>query len=71
MKRHFAFWLVASAFASNVRAVEFSAVEVAGKRITVCRVDVRRESLRLFLRDDAGQPFEQTLSLATRAAPFH
>ncbi len=38
-------------------AVEYSTVEVAGKRVTVCRVDLRAERLQLFHHDDAGQPF--------------
>jgi len=39
-------------------AVEFSEAMVGGKRATVCRVNVRREQLQLFLRDPAGQPFK-------------
>lgn len=38
--------------------VEFSTASVAGKRATVCRVDLRKERLELFVRDDAGQPFK-------------
>lgn len=40
-------------------AVEFSNVRFAGKRITVCRVNVREERLQLFLRDDAGVPLKR------------
>jgi uncharacterized protein YigE (DUF2233 family) len=40
-------------------AVEFSEAQIAGKRITVCRVDVRKDSLQLFLRDDKGRPFKR------------
>jgi uncharacterized protein YigE (DUF2233 family) len=47
-------------------AVEFSKAEIAGKRLTVCRVNLRKERLQLFLRDDAGQPikrFERLVAL--------
>lgn len=39
--------------------VEFSEVQTAGKRVTVCRVDPQKERLRLFLKDDLGQPFKR------------
>ena len=39
-------------------AIEFSNSFVAGKRVTVCRVNVRKERLRLFLKNDSGQPFK-------------
>lgn len=42
-----------------VSAVEFSEAQIADKRITVCRVNVRKERLQLFLRDDAGQPIKR------------
>jgi uncharacterized protein YigE (DUF2233 family) len=64
--------------------VEFSTVEIAGKRITVCRVDVRKERLQLFHRDENGQPFKrfdplvkwlgergQTLNFAMNAGMYH
>ena len=40
-------------------AVEFSSVEMGGKRFTVCRVNVRQERLQLFHRDETGQPFKR------------
>jgi uncharacterized protein YigE (DUF2233 family) len=40
-------------------AVEFSEAKAAGKRLTICRVDLRKERLQLFLRDEAGQPFKR------------
>ena len=43
----------------SLRAVEFSTVEIAGKRVTVCRVDVKKERLQLFHRDENGQPFKR------------
>lgn len=46
-------------------AVEFSAAEIAGKPLTVCRVDLRKERLRLFLRDEAGQPIKRFDRLTT------
>lgn len=52
----FIFWLF---LAGNVAAIEYSTVEFAGKRITVCRVDLRKERLQLFHRDEAGQPFKR------------
>jgi uncharacterized protein YigE (DUF2233 family) len=44
--------------------VEFTSETAAGKRMTVCRVDVRRERLQLFLRDDSGQPIKRFKRLA-------
>ena len=48
------------ALLSTARAVEFSTVEIAGKRVTVCRVDVRKERLQLFHRDGNGQPMHNS-----------
>ena len=53
--------LVMTSFAS---AVEFSTVEFAGKRFTVCAVNVRKEHLQLFQRDENGQPFKRFDRLA-------
>jgi len=50
-------------------AVEMSVVESAGKRFTVCRVNVRKEQLELFHRDDAGVPFKRFERLATWLQP--
>jgi uncharacterized protein YigE (DUF2233 family) len=44
---------------TNVRAVEFSVVESAGNRFTVCRVEVRKERLQLFHRNESGAPFKR------------
>ena len=49
----------------QVRAVEYTTVEVAGKRVTVCRVDLRQERLELFHRDETGQPFRRFGNLAS------
>ncbi len=40
-------------------AVEFSEVTVAGQRVTVCRVNVRKERLQLFLHDETGKTFKR------------
>lgn len=46
------------------RAVEFSEVTANGVRFTVCKVDVRRERLQLFHRDENGSPFKRFSVLA-------
>jgi uncharacterized protein YigE (DUF2233 family) len=38
--------------------VEFDSVTVAGKRVTVCRVNLKQDHLALFLDDDAGNPLK-------------
>jgi len=43
----------------------FSKAEIGGKPLTVCKVDVRKERLRLFLRDDAGKPLNRFDRLVT------
>jgi uncharacterized protein YigE (DUF2233 family) len=40
-------------------AVDFSTIETSGKRVTICRVNVRKERLQLFHRDEFGQPFKR------------
>jgi len=60
-----AVWVVTLAFTNYAPAVEFSTVEFAGKQFTVCRVNVRKEHLQLFHRDDTGQPFKRFDRLAT------
>lgn len=61
---------LAAAFAllDNALAVEFSTAEIAGKPLTVCRVDLRKERLRLFLRDETGQPIKRFERLASLIA---
>lgn len=63
MRRWLAFGAVL-AWASSVRGVEFGESQVAGKRITFCRVDVRKEHLQVFLRDESGQPLKRFDPLA-------
>ncbi len=48
-----------------ISAVEFSTIEFAGKHFTVCRVDVRKEQLQLFHRDESGIPLSRFERLAT------
>lgn len=48
----------------SVHAVDFGTVEFPGKRVTVCRVDVRKGRLQLFHRDGNGQPFKRFPALA-------
>jgi len=50
--------------ASASPAVEFRSVEFAGKRFTICRVNVREERLQLYHRDESGQPFKRFDRLA-------
>jgi uncharacterized protein YigE (DUF2233 family) len=54
------------AFASPAPApaVEFTTAEINGKRVTICRVNVRKERLELFHRDEAGQPLKRFEKLA-------
>ena len=62
--------LAALALASSASAVECSSVELSGKRFTICRVDVRKEHLQLFLRDGNGQLFNRFDRLARWADAF-
>ena len=48
----FAIGLVITLLAGNASGVTFKTVEAAGKRYTLCRVDVRKERLQLFHLDD-------------------
>lgn len=44
--------------AANLRAQQISIVTFAQKQFTVCRVDLTKQHLHLFLRDDSGSPFK-------------
>lgn len=44
---------------ADAAAVEFASIEFAGKRFTVCRVDVLKERLRSFHSDEAGVSFKR------------
>lgn len=60
-----AVWFAALALTSDASAVEFRTVELAGKRFTVCQVNVRKDRLQLFHRDENGQPFRRFDRLAS------
>lgn len=51
---------------ARVSALEVTNALIAGKRVTVCRVDTRKDQLRLFLYDDAGQPFKSFQAIEHR-----
>jgi len=74
-------WLLCGGAAFGV---DFRTVTVAGKRVTVCRVDLTKEKLQMFLRDDAGKPLKsfdgvnrwlnangRTLVFAMNAGMYH
>jgi len=69
-------WLAIAALAISIslqraEAVEFSTVEFAGKTFTICRVDVRKEHLDLFHRDEHGEPFKRFDRLLAWLEPQH
>lgn len=41
-----------------LHGLEFATVTNAGKRFTICHVDLKRDRLQLFLRDGQGQPLK-------------
>jgi uncharacterized protein YigE (DUF2233 family) len=48
--------------------LEFNQAQIGGKRVTVCRVNLRKRPLQLFLRDESGQPLRRFDSLVTMLA---
>ena len=56
---HLIIWVFLLSCCIRANAVEFSTVEFKGKRVTVCRVNIRQEHLELFYRDDKGRPFKR------------
>jgi len=56
-------WIYALTLCGEVSAVEFRTAEFAGKRVTVCLVDVHKDHIELFDRDDGGSPFKHFDSL--------
>jgi len=56
--------LLSLALPHTTHAVEFSTSEAAGKHFTVCKVDVKKEVLGLYLQDDKRQPFKRFSNLA-------
>jgi uncharacterized protein YigE (DUF2233 family) len=69
VKRTLMFCLMVLVLPSRTSAVDFSETQIAGKRVTICRVDIRKERLQLFLRDDTGQPFKRFERLAAWLQP--
>ncbi len=53
-----AFFLCAASLKTTA-AVECSKAEIDGKKLTICKVDVRKERMQLFLKDDAGRPLNR------------
>jgi uncharacterized protein YigE (DUF2233 family) len=51
--------LVSLALHNTVSAAEFSTLNFAGKRFTVCRVRVHEEHLQLFRCDEKAEPFKR------------
>jgi uncharacterized protein YigE (DUF2233 family) len=45
-------------------AVDYSSIQVDGKRVTLCRVNVKKERLQLYHRDENGTPFRRFDRLA-------
>src|SRR6188474_2484630 len=45
------------------RSIEYEAMVFEAKRYTVCRVDLNREKLELFLSDEHGKPFNRFATL--------
>lgn len=53
-----------AAFQLQASGVAYSEATIAGKKVTVCRVNLREAKLRLFLNDEAGKPFKRFKTLA-------
>jgi len=47
------------ALLTDASAVDFSTAEIAGKPVTICRVNVRTEHIQLFNLDETGEPFKR------------
>lgn len=50
---------------ADASAVEYATAEIAGKQITICRVDVRKDHVALFNCDENGKPFKRFNRLGT------
>jgi uncharacterized protein YigE (DUF2233 family) len=80
-------WLcgfIALAASSLAQAVDCSHIAVSGTTLTMCRADVRRDDLHIFLNDDSGKPLRtfdalerqlqaqgKRLAFAMNAGMFH
>lgn len=62
-------WLALLLLPFGAQAVECSIVETPAVRATVCRVQVLKEPLRLFLRDEQGAPFKSFDAIGRWLAP--
>lgn len=58
-----------AALVVSASAVEFSEVKINGKRATVCRVNVKKERVHLFLRDSKDLPLKSFEGLLRLLAP--
>jgi uncharacterized protein YigE (DUF2233 family) len=64
------FWLpVLLALGARAPAVEYREEKIGDVKITVCRVDVRKEHLQLFWGDEHGQPIGRFDKLAAWLLP--
>lgn len=61
--RHLLAVLMALALCQSAVAAEISTVEFAGTKFTVCRVNIAKESLSVFHRDDKGAPLRSFVRL--------
>jgi uncharacterized protein YigE (DUF2233 family) len=61
--------IIGLALATSAQAVECTPAQFAGKAALACRVDARREDLRLFLNDAAGSPLQNFAALDRSLAP--
>lgn len=52
-------FVLALALTTRATAVEFTKIDFAGKTFTVCRVNVLKEHVELFLRDEKGVPLKR------------
>jgi uncharacterized protein YigE (DUF2233 family) len=57
-------WLCSPLIEGSLWGVEYEEMTAAGKKMTVVRVDLRKEKLELFHRDDQGVPLKSFEGLA-------
>lgn len=71
MGRFSAILLAIAGYSFPASAVEFSQETFAGKKFTVCRVNITQEKLRLFLRDESDRPYKRMDVLAKALGAKH
>lgn len=54
---------------SNASALDYTTATIAGKKATVCRVDMKTDRLQLFLRDEKGLPLKSFEAIERWLAP--